>query len=146
MARRRYVSRGPKEPQKSKVLIFLNVVIGVLLALLLIVFFGRLSELNSNYHRREFGDGYEHYTIEDGRYSELIDEYARYGGILGRVNKGSEESAAVAEYADAAFRHSAYEYAGESEKAARQKQRMDAAITSMGLYTPEAAKIDNLLK
>ena len=138
MARRRYVSRGPKEPQKSKVLIFLNVVIGVLLALLLIVFFGRLSELNSNYHRREFGDGYEHYTIEDGRY--------RYGGILGRVNKGSEEAAAVAEYADAAFRHSAYEYAGESEKAARQKQRMDAAITSMGLYTPEAAKIDNLLK
>jgi hypothetical protein len=93
-----------------------------------------------------YGDGYEHYDIEKSRYAELVDDYHRYGGILGRVNKGSEEAAAVAEYADAAFRHSAYEYAGESEKAARQKQRMDAAITSMGLYTPEAAKIDNLLK
>ena len=146
MARRIYVSRAPRGPKKSKVIIFLNIVIGLLLAVLLIVLIARLSGSNNSYYTRIFGDGYEHYSIEKGEYAELIDEYERYGGILGRVNKGSEESAAVAEYADAAFRYNAYEYAGDSERAARQKQRMDKAVSELGLYAPEAAKIDKCLQ
>lgn len=146
MAKYRYVSRAPKKPKKSKVVIFLNFVIGALMAILLIVCFTMTIGRNDNYYSRTFGDGYEHYTIERGEYAELISEYVRYCGILGRVNKGSEEAASVAEYADAAFRFRAYEYAGENEKAARQKQRMDEAVSSMGLYSPEAAKIDNFLQ
>lgn len=145
MARRKYVSRAPREPKKSKVIIFLNFVIGMLLAVLLIVLFARLTG-NDNYYKHIFGDGYEHYSIQRGDYAELIDEYERYGGILGSVNKGSEESAAVAEYADAAFRYNAYEYVGDTERAARQKQRMENAADAMGIYTPEAAKIDKCLQ
>ena len=142
MARRKYVSRAPRAPKKSKVIIFLNFVIGFLLAVLLIVFIARLSDSNNSYYSRVFGDGYEHYSIEKGEYAELIDEYERYGGILGRVNKGHEESAAVAEYADSAFRYNAYEYVGDTERAARQRQRMENAADAMGIYMPEAAKID----
>ena len=146
MARRKYVSWAPRQPKKSKVIIFLNFVIGILLAVLLIVLMVRLSDRGSSYYRRVFGDGYEHYSIEKGEYAELIDEYIRYGGILGRVNKGSEEPAAVAEYADSAFRYNAYEYVGDTERAARQKQRMEKAADAMGIYMPEAAKIDKCLQ
>ena len=146
MARRKYVSRAPREPKKSKVIIFLNFVIGLLLAVLLIVLIARLSGSNNSYYSRVFGDGYEHYSIEKGEYAELIDDYERYGGILGRVNKGHEDSAAVAEYADSAFRYNAYEYVGDTERAARQKQRMENAVSSLGLYAPEAAKIDERLQ
>ena len=146
MARRKYVSRAPRGPKKSKVIIFLNFVIGFLLAVLLIVLIARLSGSNNSYYSRVFGDGYEHYSIEKGEYAELIDDYERYGGILGRVNKGHEDSAAVAEYADSAFRYNAYEYVGDTERAARQKQRMENAVSSLGLYAPEAAKIDERLQ
>ena len=146
MARRKYVSRAPREPKKSKVIIFLNFVIGLLLAVLLIVLIARLSGSNNSYYSRVFGDGYEHYSIEKGEYAELIDDYERYGGILGRVNKGHEDSAAVAEYADSAFRYNAYEHVGDTERAARQKQRMENAVSSLGLYAPEAAKIDERLQ
>jgi hypothetical protein len=146
MARRKYVSRAPREPKKSKVIIFLNFVIGLLLAVLLIVLIARLSGSNNSYYSRVFGDGYEHYSIEKGEYAELIDDYERYGGILGRVNKGHEDSAAVAEYADSAFRYNAYEYVGDTERAARQKQRMEKAADAMGIYMPEAAKIDKCLQ
>ena len=73
MARRKYVSRAPRAPKKSKVIIFLNFVIGFLLAVLLIVFIERLSESNYSYYSRVFGDGYEHYSIEKGEYAELRD-------------------------------------------------------------------------
>ena len=146
MAKHRYVSRSSKRPKKSKVIIFLNVVIGFMLAIFLLVCFGMVISGSGNYYSRTFGDGYEHYEIERGNYSQLVYDYQYYGGIIGRVNKGSEEAAAVAEYADAAFRHSAYEYVGDTEKAARQKQRMEEAEASLGLYSPEAAKIDERLQ
>ena len=58
MARRKYVSRAPRAPKKSKVIIFLNFVIGLLLAVLLIVLIARLSGSNNSYYSRVFGDGY----------------------------------------------------------------------------------------
>jgi hypothetical protein len=61
------------------------------------------------------------------------------------VNKGYEDLAAVAEYADAAFRNSAYEKAGDAEAAKIQRERMEKAASEAGIYSPEISKIDSLL-
>lgn len=142
----RFVSRAPRKRPKSKVLIFLNVIIGFLTALVIITAIGLFGSYRDNYYNRKFGDGYEHYYIEREDYAGLIYDYVNDGGVIGNINPGNEDVAAVAEYADAAFRFSAYEKAGDSERAARQKERMEKAAAAMGIYEPEKAKIDSQLE
>ena len=141
----KYVSRAPKKPRKSKVLIFLNVVIGILTAIVVFGLIGFFNSAKDNYYLRKFGDSQTPRTIEGGEYSELVTSYQNDRGITGGVNSGYEEAAAVAEYADAAMRYSAYVQAGESELAARQKARMDAAAGKVGFYEPELSRIDSAL-
>ena len=47
--------------------------------------------------------------------------------------------------ADAAFRYYGYVQAGDSERAAAQKARMDEAAKEVGIYEPELAKIESAL-
>ena len=141
----RYISRKPKKPVRSKVIIFLNVLIGLLAAAVLIVAVGYWNGNRNSYYDRKFGDSTTHYNVERGEYSELVYEYNYDGGAIGMVNKGYEDLAAVAEYADAAFRHSAYEKAGDAKAAGTQKERMDKAASEAGIYSPEMSKIDSLL-
>jgi hypothetical protein len=143
----KYVSIPPKKPKKSKVLIFLNIVIGILTAaviLRLAVFF--LSDYGrSSYYNRSFGDFSTMYALERSEYAELVDEYYGDRGVLGRINDGYEDAAAVAEYADAAFRYGAYMESGDTQRAQRQKERMDKAAEKAGIYGPELEKIDGRL-
>ena len=141
----RYISRAPKKPKRSKVIIFLNVLIGILTAAVIITAVGYWSSNRNSYYDRKFGDSTTHYNVERGEYSELVYDYNYDGGSIGMVNKGYEDLAAVAEYADAAFRHSAYEKAGDAKAAGTQKERMEKAASEAGIYSPEISKIDSLL-
>lgn len=141
----RYISRAPKKPKRSKVIIFLNVLIGILTAAVIITAVGYWSGNRNSYYDRKFGDSTTHYNVERGEYSELVYDYNYDGGSIGMVNKGYEDLAAVAEYADAAFRHSAYEKAGDAEAAEVQRERMEKAASEAGIYGPEMSKIDSLL-
>ena len=141
----RYISRAPKKPKRSKVIIFLNVLIGILTAAVIITAVGYWSSNRNSYYDRKFGDSTTHYNVERGEYSELVYDYNYDGGSIGMVNKGYEDLAAVAEYADAAFRNSAYEKAGDAEAAKTQRERMEKAASEAGIYSPELSKIDSLL-
>ena len=141
----RYISRAPKKPKRSKVIIFLNVLIGILTAAVIITAVGYWSSNRNSYYDRKFGDSTTHYNVERGEYSELVYDYNYDGGSIGMVNKGYEDLAAVAEYADAAFRNSAYEKAGDAETAEIQRERMEKAASEAGIYSPELSKIDSLL-
>ena len=141
----RYISRAPKKPKRSKVIIFLNVLIGILTAAVIITAVGYWSSNRNSYYDRKFGDSTTHYNVERGEYSELVYDYNYDGGSIGMVNKGYEDLAAVAEYADAAFRNSAYEKAGDAEAAKIQRERMEKAASDAGIYSPDLSKIDSLL-
>ena len=141
----RYISRAPKKPKRSKVIIFLNVLIGIPTAAVIITAVGYWSSNRNSYYDRKFGDSTTHYNVERGEYSELVYDYNYDGGSIGMVNKGYEDLAAVAEYADAAFRNSAYEKAGDAETAKIQRERMEKAASEAGIYSPELSKIDSLL-
>ena len=142
---RRYVRTGPRKPKKSKVLIFLDIVIGILAAFIIFGMIGFISSRKDNYYNRRFGDTSTDYDLQNGNYSGLLDAYFSDYGIIGLVSDGSEEAAAVAEYADAAFRRNAYLKDGDEESAARQKARMEEAAANVGIYGPEIAKIDKIL-
>ena len=126
----KYVSTAPKKPKKSKVLIFLNIVIGILTAAVIIrlVIFLLIDSDRHGYYNRTFGD-----------------EYINDRGVIGMVNSEYEDAAAVAEYADAAFRYGAYMGSGDAQRAQRQKERMDKAAEKVGIYGPELEKIDGRL-
>lgn len=141
----RYISRASKKPKKSKVLIFLNIVIGFLAAIAVIIVIGYLNESRDNYYQRSFGDSMTAYHIDRGAYGNLVEEYQDDRGVLGKVNENYEEAAALAAYADAAFRYKAYLESGESERAAAQKARMEEAAAGVGIYEPEIARIDRIL-
>ena len=141
----RYISRAPKKPKRSKVIIFLNVLIGILTAAVVITAVGYWNSNRNSYYDRKLGDTTTHYDVERGEYSDLVYEYYYDGGAIGMVNGGYEDIAAVAEYADAAFRHSAYEKTGDAEAAKIQRERMEKAASKAGIYGPEMAKIDSLL-
>jgi len=142
----KFISTAPKKPKKSKVIIFLNVLIAILTALVIIMLISHGTNNMNGYYNRKFGDNYEQHELRNGNYAGLIYDYYYNGGSIGRVDKGSEDLAAVAEYAEAAFRKSAYEKAGDTERANVQNSRMEKAAAASGIYSPEITKIDELLK
>ena len=126
-------------------IIFLNIVIGMLTAFVIFFLIGFLSSGGNDYYSRKFGDSFTSSSIERGQYAQLINEYNSDYGAIGSVNSGYEDAAAVAEYAAAAFRYKAYLQSGDSERAAVQKQRMEKAAAEVGIYEPELSKIDSAL-
>ena len=72
----KYVSTAPKKPKKSKVLIFLNIVIGILTAAVIIrlVIFLLIDSDRHGYYNRTFGDMSAVYSLERSDYAELVDE------------------------------------------------------------------------
>ena len=141
----RYKSTAPRKPKKSEVLIFLNIVIGILSAAVVFGLIGFFMSSGDNYYNRKFGDSSVSRDIENGEYADLLDMYYRDWGVLGMVNSGYEESAAVAKYAQAALRESAYRMEGDTERADRQKAIMDEAASEVGIYEPEISRISEIL-
>ena len=144
----RFISSAPKKrnkPKRSKVIIFLNVLIGLLTAAVLIAAAGYWNSNKNSYYDRKFGENYDYRSLEKGDYADLLYQYHYDGGSIGRVNKGYEDISAVAGYADAAFRRGAYEKAGDEKAALTQKERMEKAASAVGIYEPELSGIDRLL-
>ena len=110
----RYISKASKRPKKSKVILFLNIVIGMLAAFVIFFLIGFFTSGGDNYYSRKFGDSLSSNNIERGQYAQLVNEYNYNYGAIGSVNSGYEDAAAVAEYAAAAFRYKAYLQAGDS--------------------------------
>ena len=65
----KYVSTAPKKPKKSKVLIFLNIVIGILTAAVIIrlVIFLLIDSDRHGYYNRTFGDMSAVYSLHGER-------------------------------------------------------------------------------
>ena len=146
---RRHAGASPaknRKPKKSKVIIFLNIVIGILAVFIVFGMIGFLSSRRDNYYDRKFGGTTADYDLQQENYTGFLDSYYRDYGIIGMVKSGFEESAAVAEYADAAFRRSAYLKDGDAGAAARQEARMEEAAAKVGIYEPELARIDKILE
>ena len=153
----RFVQRNPR-PRKSVLLIILNILIGIMLAV--VVLCGIAFRINSreSYRYRKFDEQSSFYSIQRGRYADLVEDYYYYQGILGEIREGSEEAAALADYADAAFRYSAYEAALSGEQTAlseegalrdRMQKQMKRMLTDReraGIYAPEADRIDRMLQ
>ena len=153
----RYVQRkGAKGPRKSVLLIVLNILIGIELAGILLILLTFRGRNNNTYYNRKFDDQYSYYSIERGDYAELVNDYYNDWGILGRIKSGSEEAAALADYADAAFYKKAYDKtaaedgaaqdAAAAERAQKFAERMEKDREIMGIYLPEADKIDQKLR
>ena len=87
----RYISKAKRGPKKSKVIIFLNVVIGLLAAFCIFMLIGFFTTDNDHYYDRGFDAYYISYTIDKGDYAQLLGDYYRDYGILGMVESGSEE-------------------------------------------------------
>ena len=130
----RYISKASKKPKKSKVIIFLNIVIGMLTAFVIFFLIGFFSSGGNDYYSRKFGDSLTSTSIERGQYAQLINDYNHDYGAIGSVNSGYEDAAAEA-----------YLQSGDSEGAAVQKQRMEKAAAEVGIYAPELTKIDSAL-
>ena len=62
----RYISRAPKKPKRSKVIIFLNVLIGILTAAVIITAVGYWSSHRNRYDDRKFGESTPDYNVEGG--------------------------------------------------------------------------------
>ena len=142
---KRYKSTAAKKPKKSKVLIFLNIVIGLLTAAVVFGLIGFYMSSRDNYYDRKFGDTIASRYIENREYAQLLEMYYGDWGVLGLVNSDYEECAAVAKYAEAAFRESAYRMDGDAGRADMQKAIMDAAASEVGIYEPEIGRISELL-
>ena len=142
---RRRAKRTPGRRKKSKVLIFLDVVIGILTAFLIFGLIGFMASRSDNYYDRKFGGSTADYAIQREDYTGLLNDYYNDYGIIGLVTPGFEENAAVAEYADAAFRYGAYLKNGEEERAARQKARMEEAAGNAGIYEPQTEKSEEIM-
>ena len=67
----RYISKASKKPKKSKVIIFLNIVIGMLTAFVIFFLIGFFSSGGNDYYSRKFGDSLTSYSIERGQYAQL---------------------------------------------------------------------------
>ncbi len=74
------------------------------------------------------------YTLQDGQYGRLVENYYsnEYSGR--RVTHGMRECFGVAKYFEAALWYNAYEIAGDAEKYAIYAEKMEEAYEEMGDY------------
>lgn len=130
-----------KQTQKQKgALLIMNIVIIVLC----LVLFGGITymfqQLNYAFSRPTKTDWLENY-VRNENYAYLVANYHEdeaYGGLLSESKK---ECYGVAKYFEAVSMYRAYLEAGDTERAAREKEKMDAAYEEMGGWNIAADSI-----
>lgn len=85
------------------------------------------------------------YILEAQDYSRLLERYRLNVGSSGEEDEDLAEFYAVAKYYEAAFFYKAYEEGKDTERAAKQKELMDAAATQMGEFAFTKSDIDTKL-
>lgn len=130
-----------KQTQKqSGALLVMNIVI---VALCLILFGGTIymfQQLKDAFSRPVRTQWMEN-NISSENYAYLVANYHQdevYGGLLSQSKK---ECYGVARYFEAASMYRAYLEAGDTERAAREKEKMDAAYEEMGGWNIAADSI-----
>lgn len=80
--------------------------------------------------------------VEYGKYALLVDHYHQNVSSGATGNETEKEYYGVAKYYEAASFYKAFSAAGDTERAAREKQKMDAAYEEMGGWQIAKEAID----
>ena len=130
-----------KQVQKQRgALLVMNLVI---IALCLVLFWGTIHmfrQLNDAFSRPAKTNWMEN-KVQNENYAYLLVNYHEdmvYGGLLSGTKK---ECYGVARYFEAASMYKAFLQTGDTERAARGKEKMDAAYEEMGDWNIEADSI-----
>lgn len=130
-----------KQTQKqSGALLIMNILI---VALCLVLFGGTIymfRQLNDAFSRPVRTRWMEN-NLSSENYAYLLDNYHQdevYGGLL---SENKKECYGVAKYFEAASMYRAYLETGDTERAAREKEKMDAAYEEMGGWNIAADSI-----
>ena len=134
-----------KQTQKqSGALLVMNIVI---IVLCLVLFWGTIHmfrQLNYAFSRPAKTNWMEN-NVQNENYAYLVVNYHEdmmYGGLLSGTKK---ECYGVAKYFEAASMYRAYLQTGDTDRAAREKEKMDAAYEEMGGWNITADSIGEKL-
>ncbi len=134
--------RADQTPSKT---VKLLTVLAVLMALIMLIFLGRMvSEL----HRVFARDPYSiiGYDLQQGDYAGMVSEYYRRGFDVAPFSSVHEEEYSIAQYADAAFQHQFYQAVDDTEAAGRCAEQMERARQASGSLAAVTDDVDRLLE
>ena len=134
--------RADQAPSKMAKLL---TVLAVLMAIIMLVFLGRMvNEL----HRVFARDPYSiiDYDLQQGDYAGMITEYYHRGFDVAPFSGVHDEEYYIAQYADAAFQHQFYKAVDDAEAAGRCAEQMERARRASGSLAAVTGDIDRLLE
>lgn len=135
-----------KQTQKQSVaLIAMNIVI---VALCLLLFGGAIymiRQLNDAFSRPVTTRWMEN-NISNENYAYLVANYHEDEVYGGHLSESKKECYGVAKYFETAFMYRAYLETGDTERATREKEKMDAAYEEMGGWNIVADSIREKLR
>jgi len=119
--------------RQNVVILIMNIVIVVLCILLLFTGALMVEELKSAF-TTYYNEGSMVYNIETGAFDYLVEQGHVVEAEEVKVSREAQEFFGVAKYFEAAFFYKAYEEVGDTERAARQKEKMEQAYEEMGSW------------
>lgn len=135
-----------KEQISNIKLLILNIIIVILAILLVVVFVVAAEELYSAFSDDAVGEDAFIYAMEEERYGDLVEYYYRNNVEGDKTDPNMQEYYGVAWYFEAAFYYKMYEEAGETARAAEQKERMEKAVQQLGDFHFMEGKINETLE
>ena len=134
-----------RSDQKASKTVKLLTVFTVLLALIMLIFLGRMvTELHRVFSRDPYS--IMGYDLQEGDYSAMVTEYYRRGFDVDPFPSDYEEEYYIAQYADAAFMHRFYQATGNQEAAAAAAEQMDRSREASGSLSAVTGDIDRLVR
>ena len=130
--------------KQSSALLVMNIAIVVLCIVLVKGCISMIDELHYAFSRPSPGNYMENYVTYEN-YAHLVEMYYDDLPYGGRITGTKAECYGVARYFEAASMYRAYLAAGDSERAAREKAKMDAAYEEMGDWNIAADSIQKKL-
>ena len=127
--------------RQQGILLIMKGVIGVLCIILLASMAVMIENLHDAFTNR-ISESALRSRVEYGNYAPLVDHYHQNvaAGITG--NKEEKEYYGVAKYYEAASFYKAFSTVGDTKRAAREKQKLDAAYEEMGGWQIAKEAID----
>ena len=118
--------------RKKPLIFILDSIVSILSVLLLIIIVSAVGELIDDYHYASNEERMFSYRMEEENYSEMVGMYYENVAAERGDNAALQEYYGVAKYFEAATNYKLYLDAGENQKAAVWKEKMDEAFKQMG--------------
>ena len=118
--------------RKKPLIFILDSIVSILSVLLLIIIVSAVGELIDDYHYASNEEPMFSYRMEEENYSEMVGMYYENVAAGRGDNAALQEYYGVAKYFEAATNYKLYLDAGENQKAAVWKEKMDEAFKQMG--------------